>query len=317
MPVFKRKSRYKIKASKPRSKKVEKPVEIVKASDSEEVVESRLVRDPGKKRRLFFIAILNSAIVMAVKLWATWEWSFINTVLFALFLAVANYLLLVWAFRLKVKRESFLTVLPQPSLFVFSFVLMLELIFFQRFERIFEGVLFSVVLLIFVGVLMGVFLTANVLNVSLYKKIPLLQVAQTVSFIVTLFVIYFSTYSFVSGGLSVYLVSIILFLVYSLTTYTHLSHFSINLKTVLWYSIAIGWAATGILFALLLWPSEVFLLSLIPVATVYLGCGIVMHSSRKNLTFQVALEYLVLFLVILFAVIFQAQWGIGGYFWSV
>jgi hypothetical protein len=57
--------------------------------------------------------------------------------------------------------------------------------------------------------------------------------------------------------------------------------------------------------------------SLVPVAAVYLGCGIVMHGSRKNLTFKIALEYAVLFLVILFAVIFQAQWGIGGYFWSV
>lgn len=316
MTIFKRKSRYKIKPTKPRTSFEKEKTKIVKA-DEEEVSEARVVRDPGKKRRLLVIAILNSVVIMIVKFQATWEWTFLNTVLFALFIAVSNYLLLIWAFRMRVKKETFFTVLPQPSLFVFSFVLMLELIFFQRFERIFEGVLFSIVLIFFTSVLMGVFLTANVLNVSLYKTIPLLQVGQTVSFIVTLFIIYFSTYSFVAGAISTPLIFVVLLIIYSLTVYTHLSHFSINLRTVFWYSLSIGWGAVTLLLALLIWPSNVFLLSLVPVATVYLGCGIVMHGSRKNLTFRIALEYLVLFLVILFAVLFQAQWGIGGYFWSI
>ncbi len=316
--MFKRKSRYKIKPSKPRQRREEKVIPIVRAEEIEDQREAKvLVRDTPKRRRLIVLAILNSAVIVVLKLWATWEWNFMNTLLFALSLSVVDYLFILPCFQFKVKKESYFTVLPQPALFVFSSVLMLELIFFQRFERIFEGVLFSVVLAIFTVVLIVVLLSSNVLNVSLYKAIPLLQVAQTVSFVVALFVFYFSTFSFVSGGISPLIIFLTLFVIYSLITYTHLSHFSINLRTVFWYSVAIGWGAVSLLFSLLLWPVDTFMVSLVPMTAAYVGCGVVMHSARKNLTFRVIFEYLALFVVILFAVIFQATWGVGGPFWML
>lgn len=316
--MFKRKSRFKIEPTKPHPSSGENGVSVVKAEEIEEQSEVKaLVRDSQKRQRLIFLAILNSASIIIAKMWATWEWTFTNTVIFAGVLAVCDYLLMIFCFRLKVKKETFYTVLPQPTLFVFSSVLMLELIFFQRFERIFEGVVFTIVLVLFTAALSGVFLSSNIMNVSLFKSIPLLQVAQTISFVVTLLIFYFSTFSFISGGLYQGFLFLILFLIYSVSVFSHLSHFSINLRIVGWYSVAIGWGAMSVLFSLLMWPVGAFLASLVPMMVAYVGCGVVMHSSRKSLTSRVIFEYLALFFVILFVVIFQAKWGIGGAFWKI
>ena len=73
----------------------------------------------------------------------------------------------------------------------------------------------------------------------------------------------------------------------------------------------------SVLLSLLMWPVDAFMVSLVPMMVGYVGCGVVMHSSRKSLTFRVIFEYIALFFVILFAVVFQARWGISGGFWML
>lgn len=95
----------------------------------------------------------------------------------AFFYAVFTFLGLLWAFKFQVKKRSLLFVL-QPALFVFSQVLFLEFFFFQKFNRIYEAfILLILVLLVFLGNYVS-FLMANVLNVDLFKKIPLAQVGR-------------------------------------------------------------------------------------------------------------------------------------------
>ena len=127
---------------------------------------------------------------------------------------------LLWAFNMQVKKKSFLY-LFQASLFIFSEVLFVELFFFQKFNRIYEAIiLLALILLVFLGNYF-VFLMANVFNVSLFKSIPLMQVGRTVSFLASVFTIYFFTFSMLASGLAPFIVFPVIVLVYIVVVLLH------------------------------------------------------------------------------------------------
>jgi len=105
---------------------------------------------------------------------------------------VVTFLGLLWAFNFKVKKRS-VPFLLQSALYVFSQALFIEFFFFQKFSRIYEAfILLFLMFLVFLGNYIS-FLMANVLNVDLFKKIPLAQVGRTSSYLVSLLMMYFFT----------------------------------------------------------------------------------------------------------------------------
>lgn len=273
------------------------------------------VRDPGKRQRIAVVAVFIVSVISGLRIWKGEGWSYGNTIAVAAGSAVLSYLGLFWALRFDFKREAFYKILPQPAVFVFSSVLFLELFFFQAFERIYEGILLGFMMLGYTVVLVAVFLTTNILNVGTVKNIPLLRAAHTASYIISLFTVYFLTFSLITSDLSLYLEIPLLFLILIVVVSLHLFQLPLSKDQTRWLSFGISWAALMITLGLLLWPLDMLFISLAPAIVIYIGIGIVMNYIGKTLTFLRVLEFCLLGAGILLVYAFQAKWGIGGYFW--
>ncbi len=273
-------------------------------------------RDPGKRQRIFVVAGLTVLLIFGLKVWGRHNWEVEEVVLVALLASVLSTIGLIWAFRFDISRVGYLTVLPQPAMFVFGYVLFVEIFFFQSFQRIYEAVIFGVLLLVFMAVLGVVFLTANVLNVSTFRKIPLLQVAQTSSYAITLFNVFFLSFFVINLELHVGVTVILLFLISWIATFLHLSHFSFEKRTVMWFTTAIATSATIIAGVLMLWPLDALFRVLLPTVIVYIGIGLVMHDVRKVMRPLVNWEYILIVLAVILVLLSRAVWGIGGFIWS-
>lgn len=272
-------------------------------------------RDPGKRQRIFVVAAAIVLFVFGMKVWGKQDWSVTEVILIACASAVLTYLGLMWAFRFEISRKGYIVVLTQPALFVFGYVLFVEMFFFQQFERIYEALIFGGLLIVFMAVLGIVFLTANVLNVATFKDLPLLQVAQTSSYAITLFSVFFIPFFIASLGWNFALTFGMLLCVYLIATVIHLMHFSINVRTVFRISVGISWTAAMAAAVLLLWPVPTLFRVLLPAVIVYVGVGIVMHDVRKALRPLLHWEYAVLLLFVVIVLLSRAVWGISGYAW--
>jgi len=94
-------------------------------------------------------------------------------------------------------------------------------LFFKNFSRIYEAlILLLLMFLVFIGNYIS-FLMANVLNVDLFKKIPLAQVGRTSSYLISLLMMYFLTFSLLVTGLEIYILVPLIFIAYALIIYLH------------------------------------------------------------------------------------------------
>lgn len=272
-------------------------------------------RDPGKRQRIFVIAGAVVLFVFGLRAWGNEEWGVLQMIEVALGAGILTYLGLMWALRFEVIRTGYMSVLPLPTLFVVGYVLFVELFFFVRFQRIYEAVLFGVLLILFYGGLIVAFLTANVLNVATLRKIPLLQVAHTASYVITLFSSFFLAYFVISLGLSIYLTTAIFTILFFLAVFFHLSHFGIRQNRVIWYSVAIALLASDIAYAMMLWPVDTMFRVLLPTMTIYVGVGIVMHDAKHIFRTLIYWEYFLIFLLVLVIIMITSEWGIAGKVW--
>lgn len=274
-------------------------------------------KDEGKRRRIIFIAVLIVFVIFGLKVWNKDErWSFGDALLVAIFSSAFAYIGQIWAFKFDVNKKGFFTVLPIPSIFTFGSVLFLELFFFREFERIYEVLFFAVILIIFAVVYSVVFLTANVLNVGTVREIPLMRVAHTFSYIISILSQYFITFSLISVGLDLYLLLPLILVSYTVTNFLHLSHFSLSFNQIKWYAIALGWAAMVVVMSLTLWPLGVLFISLVPVAVSYIGLGFIMHKIGKTFDGKILAEYIFIAVLVILVVIVHSKWGMGEYFWG-
>lgn len=274
------------------------------------------LRDPGKRQRIFIVAALVVLFVFGVKVWQPQDWKILEIVGVSASASLLSVLGLLWAFRFEVRREGYLTVLPQPAMFVFGYVLFVEMFFFQQFERLYEALVFGIFLLVFMVVLGIVFLTANVLNVSTFKTIPLVQVAQTSSYAITLFVVFFLGFFVINIGWNVPGTVGVLFVVYWLAAFMHLSHFGLPRRSVTQYVTVLSVCSTLAAWIVMLWPVDTLFRVLLPTVIIYIGLGIVMHDVRRVLRPLVNWEYFLIILVVIVLIVSRAVWGIGGYVWS-
>lgn len=134
---------------------------------------------------------------------------------------------LIWAFDFKLKRRSFL-LLAQAGLFVASQELFIEFFFFQKFSRVYEAfILLFLILMVFV-INYFTFLSINVLNVNLFKEIPLAQVGRTGSFLISILMMYFYTFSLLLSGFPLYITLALVFILYFINTFMHYENLGIG-----------------------------------------------------------------------------------------
>lgn len=217
---------------------------------------------------------------------------YINAVVYS----VLTFLGLLWAFKFQIKKRSLLFVL-QPALFVFSQVLFIEFFFFQKFNRIYEAfILLLLVFLVFVGNYIS-FLMANVLNVDLFKKIPLAQVGRTSSYLISLLMLYFFTFAFLVSGFPIFVLLPLIVLSYTLVVLIHYLNMGVEgvelyRKSLITVSISI------ILFlAVFLLGDTHELVAAVPVLGYYFSVGVV---SQERLTGDKNKGLFVYFMLLLF-----------------
>lgn len=193
---------------------------------------------------------------------------------------------LLWAFNFQIKKRSLLFLL-QSSLFIFAEAVFIELFFFQKFNRIYEFViLLLLMLLVFFGNYVS-FLMANVLNVDLFKKIPLVHVGRTSSYLISLFMMYFFTFDMLVTGLPIYFLVPIIVIAYSVIIYIHYLNIGIE-QGELWRKFFLTLLICVFLFLGVFLSGDMHeLISAVPVIGYYLSVGVVSKeriSSEKKET---------------------------------
>jgi len=192
---------------------------------------------------------------------------------------------LLWAFNFQIKKKSLLFLL-QSSLFIFSEAIFVELFFFQKFNRIYEFfILLILMLLVFVGNYVS-FLMANVLNVDLFKKIPLVHVGRTSSYLISLFMMYFFTFSILVTGFQLYILIPLVVVVYSIIIYIHYLNIGLEEGEMLRKFLLTLFLCVFLFLGVFLSGDLHELISIVPVVGYYLAVGVVskerISSEKKN-----------------------------------
>lgn len=213
----------------------------------------------------------------------------------ALIYFVIVFVGLLWSFNLQIKKKSLITLI-QPALFVFSQELFVEFFFFQKFSRIYEAFILLGLVVVFFFINYFSFLSANIFNVSLFKKIPLLQVARTVSNIISVFMMYFITFSFLLSGFNVYILLGLLFLFYLLISLLNYVNNGIEEEGELFRKTFITTLIPFMLFSGVFLSGNVHeVISVIPVVGYFLTVGVATRESFVKVDSRsVAIQILVL-----------------------
>lgn len=206
---------------------------------------------------------------------------------------------LVWAFDFRIKTQS-IKYLFQGGLFVFSEVIFVLLFFFKQFDRIYEGILL-ILLLMFLGIITYIcFLMINIFNVSLYKDLPLVNVAQTASYILTLLMIYFLTFGFLASGFPLYLILPVIFLIYLFLLYMQFNEHDLDKGKLKYIVLIISIINIFLLIPFVFVGSSHEVIAIVPTIGGFVGGGLVTIKEKENIKWQVlGYNFLVLLIILL------------------
>jgi hypothetical protein len=254
--------------------------------------------DSVKRGKLISLALLIALSLFIQTLIKVEDITMSRIVIIGFIYFLGTFFGLIWAFNFEVKVKSLLFLL-YSSLFVMSEYLFIQTFFAQKFSRIYEGILLLILIgLVFIGTYVS-FLMTNVFNVNLYKNIPLVHVGRTTSYIISIFSVFFLTFSVLALQLSVYLLIPIVLLIYSFLTYIHLKNLGYEglqlrrktfLVTTLVLFMFLGSFLAGIVHEAL---------ALSPTVGYFVGIGVTNMSSKKNkINWELILYILALIIVI-------------------
>ena len=264
--------------------------------------------DNEKRGKLLFLAGLISLAVFLSKVLqgqdqlATWRIYVDGGAYF-----IISFIGLLWAFNFQIKLKSLLYIV-QSCLFVFSEVIFVEFFFFQKFGRIYEALILLLILgMVFVGSYVS-FLMANVFNVDLFKKIPLAQVGRTSSYLISLLLIYFLTFSLLASSFPLYVLLPLLYLSYVLVTLIHYMNLGMEQGELWRKTILTSIISMSLFLGVFLSGSTYELTAIIPSLGYYLSVSLVTQEQifRKiniNATFSMILLSIVFFLIIFLNII--------------
>lgn len=250
--------------------------------------------DSGKRGR---IIILSFGITLSLFVLRALEMvdpsNFWNLAVMSVSYFFISYIGLIWAFRFNVNRRSLLLILPQSSFFTMSQMLFVMLFFFRNFERVYElFLLFFLILVIFVATYVS-FLMANIFNVAAFRQIPLVQVAKTTSYILTILAVYFSTFAVLAMQLSIPITIGLILFSYMLILLFHINHFNSPIRQK---TRAVGLILVSMLnmfVTTMFWSTRYELLALIPVSVAFVMLSLEMSETKKHepLKWYVLLQY--------------------------
>jgi hypothetical protein len=142
----------------------------------------------------------------------------------------------------------------------------------------------------------------NIFNVSLFKELPLVNVAQTASYILTLLMMYFLTFGVLASSFPLYVIVPTVFLVYLFLTYMQFNEIGIE-KGRLWAVVVItSLINLFILIGFLFVGSNHEIVAIVPMIGGFVSGGLLTLNPKDNVKWQVFGYNLLIFVVILIAV---------------
>jgi len=236
--------------------------------------------DTEKRGRIVFFSLLVTFSIFIIKIFQDWG---VDKVWISYTIALAYLLVtfvgLIWVFSFQIRLKS-IPCLAQSSLFVASEFLFVEMFFFEKLDRIYETILLlGILVLIWITTYIS-FLMANIFNVGLYKDIPLEQVARTASYILSLFVVYFLTFTFLAAGMDLYILLPVIFLSYFSISAMHIRNLEFEKKDF-WRRTVLTLCIMFILFlGSFLIGSKYEFVSIVPTIGFFISIG----GGSKNRT---------------------------------
>jgi hypothetical protein len=248
--------------------------------------------DSGKRGKLLFLSFIITTGIFFVKVMQVDRLDLGQVYLIAISAALITAVGLIISFNFVLNKKTAFVIIPQSSLFVFSEILFLELFFFEKFDRVYEALIMFILLgFLFIGTYAS-FLAANVLSVSSFKQIPLEQAAKTTSYILSLLMIFFLTFSFITSEFP--LIMIILSLAFAyliiLISYTSI----LNFPQSYFYSVVIstGWGMLILTIACTFLGVRAELVSLVPTSVMFAILGLYINKFEDKLRWFNIIEYL-------------------------
>lgn len=215
--------------------------------------------------------------------------------------AIVAMIGLIWAFSYKVRLQS-IKYIFQGGLFVFSEVVFVLLFFFKQFDRIYEGILLIILLIFLGGITYACFLMINLFNVSLYKDLPLINVAQTASYILTLLMIYFLTFGVLASGFPLYVIFPVIFLIYIFLLYMEFIELDVK-SGHLWYIVVlISLINIFLLIPFIFVGSSHEIIAIVPTVGAFAGGGLLTLKDGDNIKWQIFGYNFLVFIILLIAV---------------
>ena len=259
--------------------------------------------DNVKRLKIILLSFGISFSLFFTKIFARGEGS-LDIYLVGLIYALVTIVGLVWAFNFQIRARS-VKYIFQGALFVFSEVVFVLLFFFKQFDRIYEGFLL-VLLLLFLGVITYVcFLMINIFNVALFKDLPLISVAQTALYIITLLMMYFLTFGVLASGFPLYIIIPVIFLIYIFLLYMQFNEMDLDNTHLSYVVVIISLINIFLLIPFIFVGSSHEVISIVPTVGGFVTGGILALKKKDNVNWQILLYNLLIVIVVVLALYFN------------
>jgi hypothetical protein len=227
-------------------------------------------------------------------------------------IAVLTFVLTQWILFFKLKGRGFLTIGFYPSVSLAPFLLLASSLYFSINSSVNKSIYIALVAIGISILSYLIFLTTNILNISLRQSIPLEQAARASQFIISLISSYIIfIYSLSSNyGLGIKLAIIVPFIFYF--TYAGIWILkNISNKQVLDRTIVITLVMVFAIVIILVWPINV-IYSILAASVIYYILLNIALDYRTKLNLNYWIEYIVLIVLVSILLITTATWGING-----
>ncbi len=235
---------------------------------------------------------------------------FIEVLLYPLIVSIGAFWGINWVMHWKIHGERYITIALFVSFSVFIIQVFLSSITQSEYSVLkFFQVLGQAIPLFVITYL--IVLTANLINYSSYKEIPLGKAARASSYIFSLLTQYFAFFVIFSQNIFPLLKFILTFFIVLYFSYCLLWDLKIGRDKNILLSTAIAFSTLLFGLSLAWWPLSAEIISLLIVLVLYVLFGIALEI-RQKVSKYIWIEYIFLFIMILIFLVMSSNWGING-----
>jgi len=275
-------------------------------------------KDISKRLRLMFLSAGIPLLLLVVKwlnisAYLSFLDAAIHPLLIAFFLSVIAFIGTLWGLKFQLRKESYYSILHLSPLFVFSASTLILTLFPGELNRLYLVSSFIFATGLFMILYYIVLMSVNILNVNLFYVIPLSKLGESLHYMTVIASVFMlllasfqSIYTAIVNNVSIVAtiwagVTILIVLISTIMTLFYYLPV-VQSTTSLAVNIAIITLITAI-FSFLFLP-YVVLAAFVSGLVMYVLLGVIIHQSQNTFKIHVFLEYGLIYLLVIAAVLF-------------